>query len=346
MKVSKWSKKSLIPFWLLIYSVSGVRGEMTFNAKNLPTPWPIALIGILISIVGIFRFKKQRNSFNILTKLSLVYTIVRPLVILLESWASVATHGINNSNYPALSVLTSLSILPIWDSLYDWEKDRLYSENDSEETEQQEYELEEITNTDEGIISQNHNRVRISRYLTGKRFKVLRNFFLVFATINLLWFVSFAILSVNKNYSIFTTYCSQNLNGISALDQVCVAQGEGFSCVVYDKNMSDCYVGTFLLSFLMCVAIITDSCINKRRHRGKFCKGYVSGKKSVIVITAFSLFYLTWMTVSQARGLTISPTSSLAKYCDINYSLLSSNTGYIAEWWASKLNTARHIALL
>ena len=175
LKVKQW-----LPFSLLI---TPTMAEMTFNAKNLPTPWPIAIISVLISAIGIFRYEERRVSLNILTKKALSYTVIRSLIALLDNWVSVANHGISNASYPVLSVLTSLSILPILDSLYDWEKDRFYSENNDNQ-EQQEYELEEIITTNEETTSS--NITGSNNCLTEKRFKFLRSVFVGFATINLL----------------------------------------------------------------------------------------------------------------------------------------------------------------
>jgi hypothetical protein len=102
------------PRWLSFFPliITPVMGEMVVNGKGLPTPWPIGVIGILISIVGILTHKNKRDVLSKIAGLGLLITLIRSLIPLIENFHHLHVQGHDDLQYPFLAFFTALSLLP------------------------------------------------------------------------------------------------------------------------------------------------------------------------------------------------------------------------------------------
>jgi hypothetical protein len=120
-------------------------------------------------------------------------------------------------------------------------------------------------------------------------------------------------------------------------------------CYLWDKGAKStisfwtrligfCFSSSLLLWKMCCVKIFRS---NSRANQRTIWKH--SGRIISLWICIVSIIYLIFSAVYQSQG---SKFDEPIGDCDINLELLSSKTGYIKEWWNSKLSNARKIALL
>ena len=373
--------------WLFFFSllITPIVAEMVINAQNLPTPWPIALITTLISIVGIITYKSGKESLSWLGKASLFITLIRSLAALIGSWHSLHVYGKASIVYPTLSLVTSLSLLATWDSLVDswgnftgdnsWNGGRAVRRNRPEE-----YEMTPIGE------NRTENRVRIRSFknwikkitrffdftLTKKKFQIVRWMFVFLIFLSFLW----QALALS-----FTTQAKGCNNSTENTFEISV----GPVSICFDSDSLTNYTSTpynyhYTTNCSEIPSTSNDTLSLCKTQESKFTCLLTSAKllKLNIYLTTLSLFFGGFFLLIQlcaggdlfffsglGRGVItfiaifstvyLIATASLQaqslntqglEVCDINQELLSSKTGYIKEWTQEKLNTARHIALL
>jgi len=326
------------------------------------------LIGLLISTIGVIRYKKKSVSLSLLSKLSFAFTLFRSLISLLSSWNFTRVNGYTNGlqyglQYPSLSFFVTATLLPIWNSLYDWEKRRLNIE--------EEYELEEIVNTNEESLHTSTRREKLLNFFTlnKKSFNFWRRTITFLTLFSAIW--QFVSLSGSRGRVV--TQCSKNLNNVGVGESPTtptntiqrIPQGEVYKCSIESDSVSSIEIIINVIALLIVLSPLFKDCL---KFSYKHCCGFLfedeesnertenrendyeeavvttlmKGQLIGISLVVLTAVFLIATAIIQAKGISTSGLES----CDINYSLLSSNSGYLAEWWASKLNTVRHIALL
>jgi len=339
--------RQLLPLSSLI---TPVVGEMTINASGLPTPWPIGLINLAVLTSSIFLFSSKKTSFSRLSQLTLAYSIINSLVSLISSWFFLAIKGIEGFYYPALALPDSFFLLITMIAI-ERGFDKLKAENEEG------IELEEFNLQEDSAVVNNQIEEKISNYQALKRAYSLRYLCWVIYVVSFIWeFVASSIYSSGSNFitsSPFITSCSQTPNRTlyENLTINCQEKNEDINCFIANESPNRWmrFVSLFVHFFIMCGCSITILNDKERDREGEEVRSRMSGNIKwrvivfYIVVFIFSLIYLITDAKIQAEGTSIP--LELEKVCDINHNILSSKIGYIVEWWANKINTARHITL-
>ena len=101
---------------------------MKVNLSGLPIPWPIALIGVFIALVGMIRHRKREHSIGKLVWITTIINLFRSIFALVASWNLVYVGDWINLEYPPLGLLLSSTILlnswPLYVAQYERERTR------------------------------------------------------------------------------------------------------------------------------------------------------------------------------------------------------------------------------
>lgn len=319
----------LLPFSFLVVPVVG---EMVLNKEGLPTPWPVAIVSAVVSILSIFLVKAKKGAyegvvnveFGKLGTITSIYTLIRVLFGLFGSWNSLRVIGLNGFVYAELSFLAVLTLIPLIHMLkvFLWDEKRVDSSDG--------FLIVCAPVTIITVISSFWQIVSLGIYASGKNFLVNSQFITHCS-------------SIPENTISIIVNCSKN------------------KCFLTNRNLFilDLITRAIGSSIIIIIAIMANL-PNFSKFRPESRRGFseppisdywnsskwgdIRIKKIVMsMIALFSSIYLILVAAIQTRALN---TTGLEEVCDINPSLLSSKTGYLTEWFQQNWVALKQIALV
>ena len=374
---------------------------MVINQNGLPTPWPIDLISILISIASVILFEGRKRSFGWLSKLALGYSMFRPIISLIGSWNSLRVHGVKGFQYPELMLWNVLPLLvvlyttrkgieslkkneqisPSWvDKLLKSCKELFFGSSQSP-----------LATSEEEIIALDNLEAGENRVNNGQNEQAIGELERIYqfikypcwgiVTITFIWqIIATIIYAKNQNFatnSQFLTNCTEMVESTKYVAVNCLKDGfcyltdkriltanfvvRGFSLLAVSSPLLLQIIGYlgFLVGCLGClltgglggcmVGICCFPCLFIWDSLEKKWKSINRKTKELIIKSFFygliKIIFLTYLIIiikAQVQGLN---TTGLEKVCDIKPTLISSNNGYLQEWFHQSLTALKQIAL-
>ena len=334
-------KSSLPP----VVKPSNALNKMEINSKGLPTPWPIGLIGTIISVVNIFLFESEKYSFGLIPKSVLAYNILRSSVVLISSMISLEIYGKEEFYYPELALLTSLT-LPIVMFAVKRGMDKIDNQEASA------FPLRDLRNGNRNEEARERETLQAEQrehYQTLKKIYSLRYLCWGIAVVSFIWGI---VATTFTNPPQFIVDCCSNIFNSNynsfvpfVVGEGVVASRKGKGSYFLDHQLSNIVnywirIIGLVITGIMIIAIYAIPKIE--RWRGRNMARNVFRIFIYFPIAAVFISYLVTNFVVQTRGLNV---AEELDGCYVDKSLISSKTGYLKEWTEQKLDNVRKFSL-
>ena len=293
---------------------------MEINYAGLATPWPIALVSVIISFINLkrvesFHSRNQSISFDWLFWIITIVSFIRCLVSLVGSINSLRVYGLSGFQYPGLACLIPFNI-----SASLWQL-KLFRRSRQ-------------TGDDIESLEGNERKIKFLRKI---------NVFLTMLTV--LWtIISLGIYASRHNFASsawYTASCKSLPTPSSHTIIQCTPQGDRFNCLVGSRDLW--IIDLFVRSvFILCsINLFCDELeLEENENEERINVEIFNVKNMNFVLTL--LIFLSLVTI-QMVGIDV---GGLESACGLNGILFNSYTGYLQEWWQQEMVALKQIALV